>query len=81
MSHYSNGVAPVWRETGDGAYTIPAGYTCVGFVAEVAGTVNFTSGGTAVTPSVSAGLPYPARVDSFQASSTATGIHALLLKG
>lgn len=75
------GIAPVWRATGDGAYSVPAGYRCIGFMAEAAGEVAFTSGGVAVTPSVLAGVPYPGQIDSFQSGSGATGIHALLVKG
>lgn len=74
------GAAPVWRDTSDGAYTIPDGFKCIGFHVEVAGTVAFTSAGTALTPSVGAGA-HPAQVDSFQSGSGATGIYALLVKG
>lgn len=76
------GTAPVWRATGDGDYTIPANYSCIGFCADAGGVVAFTSNGVAVTPTVSAGAQYPARVDSFQASgTTATGIYAMLVRG
>ena len=78
------GVAPVWRATGDGDYAIPAGYRCIGFRANVAGNVVFKSevGGADLTFAVEAGVPYTANVISFEAdSTTATGIHAALVKG
>lgn len=80
MTQRENGVAPVWKATGDGDYAIPDGWQCIGVHVGVAGDVGFTSGGVAITPTLAAGQ-HPAKIDSFQASgTTATDIYALLVK-
>lgn len=82
MSNRDNGVAPVWAATGDGAYSIPAGFKCIGFYVETAGNVSFTSGGTATGDIAVPQGTQPAMIESFQAPSTgpATGVWALLIK-
>ncbi|SLN74778.1 hypothetical protein ROJ8625_04100 [Roseivivax jejudonensis] len=80
MSSAENGVAPVWVATGDGNYSIPDNWRCIGFFVEVGGDIGFTTNGTAITPTVEAGY-FPAQVDSFQATgTTATGIYAMLVR-
>lgn len=78
-----NGVAPIWRDTGDGAYAIPAGYQCIGFYVGGAGNVSFTSGGVATGDIAFPQGLFAGKIDSFQAPSSggATDIWALLLKG
>lgn len=80
MSMQTNGVAPEWVATGDGAYAIPAGYTCVGFYATNGGTVAFTSFGTNITPTVGSNALVPAHITAFNTGGTATGVYALLAK-
>jgi hypothetical protein len=77
------GVAPVWRSTGDGDYTIPAGYRCIGFyVGTTAGNVTVTSGASDVTIPAPLQSVLPCNVSAFKASSTtAVGIWAQLVKG
>lgn len=81
MSKYanlSNGVAPIWVETGDGDYT-PAG-NCIGFYVEVGGDVTFVSGGNTITRTFQPSQLVSAQVDSFLASgTTATGICAMVI--
>lgn len=75
------GVAPEWVATGDGNYTIPTGFTCIGFYVEGAGDVGVTSNGTDITPAVAANTMLPGHFTAFNATgTTATGIYALLAK-
>jgi len=77
-ANLSNGVAPIWVETGDGDYT-PTG-TCIGFFVEVAGDVSFISGGNTITRTFLDSQLVTCQVDSFLASgTTATGICALVI--
>lgn len=80
MSMQTNGVSPEWVATGDGAYTIPEDYTCVGFYVTATGSVAFKSYNTDISVDFPSGILVPAHVTSFNAGSTATGIYALLAK-
>lgn len=80
MSMQTQGVAPEWAATGDGAYSIPEGYTCVGFYVTTAGTVSLESFGSNKTVNYPANFLAPAHVTAFNAGGTATGVYALLAK-
>lgn len=79
MSVQNYGVAPLMVATGDGAYAIPAGKTCIGYMATVAGTVAITSNGTNITPTANANQPYSAHITAFNSGGTATGVYAFLI--
>ena len=77
-ANLSNGVAPIWVETGDGDFTPTR--TCIGFFVEVAGDVTFTTGGNTITRAFLDSQLVTCQVDSFSASgTTATGIYALVI--
>ena len=77
-ANLSNGVAPIWVETGDGDYT-PSG-NCIGFYVEVGGAVSFVSNGATITKTFASNQVLPVKVDSFLASgTTASGICAMVI--
>jgi hypothetical protein len=77
-ANLSNGVAPIWIETGDGNYTPPG--TCIGFYVEVGGAVSFVSNGNTITKTFASNQVLPVQVDSFLASgTTASGICAMVI--
>ena len=77
-ANLSNGVAPIWIETGDGDFTPTR--TCVGFYVEVGGDVTFVSNGNTITKTFASNQVLPVQVDSFLASgTTATGICAMVI--
>lgn len=75
------GVAPVWRDTGDVAYTIPAGFRAIGVYCGGAGNIVFTSAGVEVTMPINAGMWLPGNITAISGSSTATDIFVALVKG
>lgn len=75
------GVAPVWVDTGDVAWTPGAGFHGVGVYIEGAGNLIFTSkNGTEITMAVPANFQLPGRVQAISASSTCTGIFVAVVK-
>lgn len=81
MSTQENGVAPEVVATGDGDYSIPEGYTCIGFYVGSGGNVTFTSKGADITVSCTAHQAFSGHITAFKASGTTAGdILAYLIK-
>lgn len=79
MGIQSYGVAPDWAATGDGAYSLPAGKTCIGFYVTGTGSVVFTSLGSDLTVTYADNVFVPCHATEFKAGGTATGVYALLI--